>query len=366
MSVLTGTIQLRKDTQANWTSSNPILLNGEVAISTDYKYVQTDQPRFKIGNGVDAWVDLDYQPVDTQLTVNVVNGVGSDLLKSEYKVVKVTSAQGQRLQVELAQANNDPNSVDTLGIVAEDITNNQEGYIMLYGQLNNINTTGSIQGETWNDGDLLYLSPFVAGGITNIKPTAPNHSVSLGYVVYSHANNGKIFVKIQNGYELGELHDVYVPTPVDGDTIVWSSGNTRYENKSLIGYTLLCGFAGTNLADSSTYSFGANFNAGPLTTGALNFPAIHIVKSGVVKKVFSTFVCTTTGTSETSQLYLRLNNTTDYLVDNNIIMNTNFSNYNDTVNITVVEGDYLHGKLVTPAWVTNPTTIRCVITIYIE
>lgn len=366
MSILTGTIQLRKDTEANFTSSNPVLLNGEVAISTDNTYVQTDQPRFKIGNGVDTWTALDYQPMDTQLTALVVNGTGGNLLRSQYRVVKVTSAQGQRLQVNLAQANNDPNSADTLGIVAEDISNNQEGYIMLYGSINNINTTGSLQSETWNDGDILYLSATVAGGITNIRPTAPNHGVTLGYVEYAHQNNGKIFVKIQNGAELGELHDLYVPSPTDGDTIVWSSGNTRYENKSLIGYTLLCGFAGTNLADSSTYSFGANFNAAPLTTGALNFPPMHIVKPGKVKKVFSTFISTTTGTSETSQLYLRLNNTTDYLVDNNIAMNTAYSSYNDTVNITVVEGDYLHGKLITPAWVTNPTTVRCVITIYIE
>ncbi len=103
MSVLTGTIQLRKDTEANWTSSNPVLLNGEVAISQDILYVQTNQPRFKIGNGVDNWQGLNYQPVDTQLTALVVNGTGTDLERTDYKVVKVTSAQGQRLQVNLAE-----------------------------------------------------------------------------------------------------------------------------------------------------------------------------------------------------------------------------------------------------------------------
>jgi hypothetical protein len=366
MSVLTGSIQLRKDTEANWTSNNPVLLSGEVAVTTDDLYTQTDQPRFKIGNGVDTWSALDYQPVDTQLTALVVNGTGSNLLRTQYKVVKVTTAQGQRLQVNLAQANNDPSSVDTLGIVSEDIANNQEGYIMLYGQINNINTTGSLQGETWTDGDPLYLSATVAGGITNVKPTAPNHTVALGYVEYVNANNGKIFVKIQNGYELNELHDVYAPNPIDNDTIVWSSGNTRYENKQMLGYTLLLGFAGTSLADSSTYSFGANFNAGPLTTGALNFPAGHILKSGIIKKIASTFVCTTTGTNETSELLIRLNNTTDYLIDNTIIFTSNNNNLYYNTNIAVSEGDYIHGKLITPAWATNPTIVRCVITIYIE
>jgi hypothetical protein len=188
----------------------------------------------------------------------------------------------------------------------------------------------------------------------------------LGYVEYVNANNGKIFVKIQNGYELNELHDVYAPNPIDNDTIVWSSGNTRYENKQMLGYTLFSGFAGTNLADSSTYSFGANFNAGPLTTGALNFPASHVIKSGVIKKVSATFVSTTTGTSETSQFSLRINNTTDYAIDNNVVFTSGYNNLNYNTNIAVSANDYIHGKLVTPAWVTNPTTVRCVITIYIE
>lgn len=368
MSVLTGTIQLRKDTEANFTSSNPVLLNGEVAISTDNKYVQTDQPRFKIGNGVDTWTALDYQPIDTQLTALVVNGTGGNLLRSQYKVVKVTSAQGQRLQVDFAQANNDPNSKDTIGIVAQDISNNQEGYIMLYGQLNTLNTTGSLQGETWNDGDMLYLSATVAGGITNVKPTAPNHGVILGYVEYAHQNNGKIFVKIDNGYELGELHDLYVPTPIDGDTIVWSSGNTRYENKQLLGYAIPFS-TGTqsNPVDATTYYVGLSYGI-PLTslTTVSGTGRIHVPKSGIVKSVYIHFV-QGLASSETSTISLRLNDTTDYTISNSVLNTTNPSFVTNTnMNISVVAGDYLHVKWVTPTWVTNPINLRISGLIYIE
>ena len=62
----------------------------------------------------------------------------------------------------------------------------------------------------------------------------------LGYVVYAHQNNGKIYCKINNGYEIGELHDVYAPSPNNNDGLFWSSGNTRYENKTIeqaLGYT---------------------------------------------------------------------------------------------------------------------------------
>lgn len=160
------------------------------------------------------------------LIARIVNKVSPNttLTKAAYQAVKVTGAQGQRLAVSLAQANDDNNSADTLGLVIETITTNQEGFIMTVGQIENINTTGSLQGETWADGDILYLSPTTAGAITNVKPTAPNHIVIIGYVEYSHANNGKIYVKIMNGWELGELHDVDTTeskaTPIDADALL--------------------------------------------------------------------------------------------------------------------------------------------------
>lgn len=119
-----------------------------------------------------------------------------DLLESNYQVVRVTGATGQRLSVRLAQADTDANSQTTLGIVTENINKNQEGFITVLGVVRSINTTGSLQGETWNDGDVLYLSPTTAGRITNIKPQYPNKIIIVGYVEYAHINNGKIFVNI--------------------------------------------------------------------------------------------------------------------------------------------------------------------------
>jgi hypothetical protein len=62
----------------------------------------------------------------------------------------------------------------------------------------------------------------------------------LGYVVNVNANNGKIYVKIDNGYEINELHDVYAPSPNNNEGIFWSSGTNRYENRTIetaLGYT---------------------------------------------------------------------------------------------------------------------------------
>lgn len=246
MSTLTAKIQLRRDTAANWATNDPILAAGEVAFTSDLFYTSTDQQRFKIGDGVQTWSQLDYVPeggasaYPENLFLTVVNKTTDNLLASEYKVLKVITAQGQRLAVDYALADSDSNSADTIGVVFENINNNQSGKLTVIGEVTGINTTGSLQGETWADGDALFLSATTPGGITKVKPTAPDHGVRLGYVVYAHANQGKIYVKIDNGYEIGELHDCYLPTPTNNDGIFWSSGTTRYENKSItqaLGYT---------------------------------------------------------------------------------------------------------------------------------
>jgi hypothetical protein len=219
-------------------------------------------------NDSDGTIDLGLKggnvtlQVGQELVQRVVNKSGINLLEANYQVVRVSDAQGQRLAVQLAQGNNDANSTDTIGIVTETINDNQEGFVTTSGLVRNINTTGSLQGETWADGDVLYLSPTVAGRITKVKPTAPNHSVILGYVVYAHANNGKIFVKVDNGYEIGELHDVYAPTPSNNDGIFWNTANSRYQNNSIAGVLGYTPISGSGASGQVSYWNGTNSQTG--------------------------------------------------------------------------------------------------------
>jgi hypothetical protein len=177
------------------------------------------------------------------LVARVVNKVtpNTTLTKAGYAAVRVSGAQGQRLAVAYAQANNDNNSADTIGLVAETIATNQEGFIITVGQLEEINTTGSLQGETWADGDVLYLSPTIPGALTNIKPNgSTGHIVVMGYVEYAHANHGKIYVKIMNGWELDELHNVYINNPLNNQGLFYETSTQLWKNKSIdtaLGYT---------------------------------------------------------------------------------------------------------------------------------
>jgi hypothetical protein len=59
-----NTIQLRRDTAANWTSVNPILAAGEVGFETNTRLM-------KAGDGTTAWTSLAYVPANT---ANLIDG----------------------------------------------------------------------------------------------------------------------------------------------------------------------------------------------------------------------------------------------------------------------------------------------------
>ena len=215
-------------------------------------------------------------PIGESVVARVRNSTGGNLSRTAYQAVRVAGAQGQRLAVALAQANNDPNSASTLGLVCEDISTNQEGFIVNIGQIVNVDTTGTLQGETWIDGNVLYLSPTTPGALTNIKPTAPQHTVIIGYVEYAHPNNGKIYVKVDNGYELEELHDV-APTPYINNGVLYRDTATNLWKSATIA-TLL-GYTPANQAITLTingtgYDLSANrtWNVGTVTSVDMSVP----------------------------------------------------------------------------------------------
>lgn len=214
---------------STWFTNNATL----VLLAGQMVYLQ-QTGSYKIGDGTTQLSALSFLGTTSDLVIaTVVNKTNTNLLASQYKAVKVSTAQGQRLAVDFAQANNDNNSADTIGLVRENILNNQEGDITILGQVTGINTTGSLQSETWTDGDVLYLSPTTAGAITNIKPTGlTGHLVIIGYVEYAHANNGKIYTKISNGYELDELHNIYInpSTLTDTDILRYDSADSLWKN----------------------------------------------------------------------------------------------------------------------------------------
>jgi hypothetical protein len=132
------------------------------------------------------------------------------------EAVYLYQATGNKASVKLAYNTGDATSAKTFGLAAEDITAGGQGMVITVGQLQGVDTS------MFSEGDTLYLAA-TAGDLTNVKPYAPNHLVYVGIVEKANAN-GEIYVRVQNGYELDEIHDVDLITtpPSTGDVLTYN------------------------------------------------------------------------------------------------------------------------------------------------
>ena len=107
--------------------------------------------------------------------------------------------------------------------MTETVTGGNKGFCTTFGLVRNINTSNLTEGGA------VWLSKDTAGAMTAVRPEAPNNGVFIGFCVRKHASTGVIFVNVQNGYELEELHNVYAPSPTNGQVLTYVSGNSRWE-----------------------------------------------------------------------------------------------------------------------------------------
>ena len=256
--------------------------------------------------------------VGQEQVVRVVNKTATNisLLEANYQAVRITGAQGQRPKVDLAQATTDLLSAETIGLVTETIANNAEGFITTSGLVRGINTTGSLQGETWADGDILYLSPTTAGNVTKVKPTAPNHLIVIGYVIYAHATQGTIYVKVDNGYELDELHNVKIATPANNNVLAYTLATDIWENKtveSALGFTPVV----ANSAITGATKTKITYDAKGLVTAGADATTADIAAStnkNYVTDAQATVIGNTSGTNSGNQTLANTSDATSHTV----------------------------------------------------
>jgi hypothetical protein len=108
--------------------------------------------------------------------------------------------------------------------LADDIANNADGLCMVEGYLDGVDTQGVTEGAQ------LYLSGTVAGAYQVTKPVAPIHLVYVGVAVKASSGNGRVYVKVQNGYELNELHDVLITAPTNNQVLAYDSATQLWKN----------------------------------------------------------------------------------------------------------------------------------------
>ena len=195
-------------------TNSPLTSNGTIAVTgagTTAQYVR--------GDGTLAT----FPSIITQaqnLVTEVYNRTGATLTKGT--IVYINGGQGNLPTITKAIATGDSTSAQTFGIVQADITNNNNGYVVIAGRLSDIDT------QAYTEGTQLYLSSTTAGTWTSTKQYAPAHLVYVGIVVRAHPTQGVVEVKIQNGYELDELHNVAAQSPDNNDILQYKTSTSLW------------------------------------------------------------------------------------------------------------------------------------------
>ena len=204
--------------------------NGELLIGNGSAFVNntlTAGTGVTITNGAGT-ITIDASGAQELLTATVKNADSVAITKGQ--VVYLFGATGGFPSVKLANNTSDATSNKTFGVVSDtSIAPNGTGTVTCVGVVDGLNL------GAYNDGDAVYLGA-TAGTFTATKPYAPNHLVFVGIIERANAGNGELYVRIQNGYELEELHNVQITTPpLAGSLLMYDATNSLWKANRLTG-----------------------------------------------------------------------------------------------------------------------------------
>lgn len=214
-------------------------------------------------------------------TVNVAvrNNTGSAIAKGV--PVYVTGSSGTTITIAPADASTEATAAETLGLTTASIANNTDGTVIAVGLLDGLNTSALTEGQ------IVWLSE-TTGALTTTRPTQPAHGVVCGYCVkQGSGTSGILYVKVDNGLELSELHDVLVTGATAGQFLqlaadgLWKPRTfvaTDISNSTTVGRALVT--AASTAAQRSALELGTaaqaatgdfaptTFTPGTITYGA--------------------------------------------------------------------------------------------------
>lgn len=227
--------------------------------ATYYPYPTGDTTQYVGGDG--SLISFPVAGQSGTIVRLIRNNTGATLTKGT--VIYISGATGNNPVVSKAIATGDATSAQTFGLCQANIANNATGYVVVMGDLIGLDTSAFTEGQQ------VYLSGTVAGTFTATKQYAPNHLVYIGVITRSHPTLGQIEVKIQNGYELDEIHDVSIISEANNEGLFYESSTNLWKNKSIatiLGYTPSNDSLVVHLAGTETITGQKTFN--PSVTAA--------------------------------------------------------------------------------------------------
>ena len=192
------------------------------------------------------------------------NETGSPLYKGQ--VVYATGVHGNGLITPSKYvADGTVREVRFMGVVLENVNHNNNGYVIDFGHLENMDLDGSatnyaVGDETWSAGDILYVHPTVAGKLTKNEP---KHSISVAIIldVGNGNGNGRMFVRPSSYGHLDDNHDVKLTGIANNDVLVYNSGTQYWENNTSVVFSQPEGITGASGVNNIVYMNSVDYNA---------------------------------------------------------------------------------------------------------
>lgn len=157
--------------------------------------------------------------VGQEQLVRVRNNTGSTIVNGT--AVMATGTLGARGIITVAPANINGSSYKyMLGVVTESIAAGANGFCTVFGKVRGIQTNGANYGETWIDGDVIYVKDSDGGALTKVVPTGTQVKLPIAIVIKAHGTNGTLFIRVtpideNASYTKTEVNNGFVPLSAD-------------------------------------------------------------------------------------------------------------------------------------------------------
>jgi hypothetical protein len=206
----------------------------------------------------------------------------------------------------------------------------------------------------------------VSNGITDVdilSAPATSHWYMVDNITIFNADTALKNVTIK--YDVSGTETIIFKGDVAaGGLLEYAEGNGwKYTPPAPQGYAINVQALTSSPADTTPFYFGYLPKA---ITTTPNINKIYIRKPGTLKIAEIYTYAGTAGTAEAISMYVRVNNTTDYLIATLSVAANERVFSNAALSIPLAVGDYIEIKCIPPAWATNPLTFICGGYVYIE
>jgi hypothetical protein len=242
-------------------------------------YIDFDQAQAPAQQVARMWWDASDDTVNLQHSDGVTQQVGQELFGRVTNNTGSTIANGVALGINPATnsyvlyiANGTLGSLNIVGITTQAIPNGAQGRVTIWGRVHDLDTTGAPAGETWAAGDILYVSTTIAGGLTKVKPTAPNLSIPIAQVLVVSATIGQIAVRPTIEQQL--FYGQFAKTTDQSPTVI-NTATALTWNSTLVSNGVSVGSPTSRIvvANAGLYKFSISLQ---LTSSSASFKNVWI------------------------------------------------------------------------------------------